>query len=437
MLRQILAVCKKEIKQKLPPAILDCYFQLFPFIGHIIFNYPSRRLKVIGITGTDGKSSTVIFLARILKKAGWKVGFSSSVFINDGNREYFNNKKMTMPGRFFMQKFINRLVKNKCSCAIIEVTSEGIKQKRHLYIDFDVAIITNIKPEHIESHGGFENYKNTKASFFRSLSASFPKNIPKTIIANNNDLEAKSFLKFPARQKISFGRRYSNSQIEFEIIDSNLEKNIIRIFAEKENFIINLKLGGPFVAINAAAAISAAKSLGIKNEICRQALEEIKLVSGRFEIISRNPLIIIDYAHTIAAVSQLLEFTRTQWPGKIIHVFGAAGGGRDKWKRPKLGEISEKFTDISILTEENSFDEKTEKILEDIKQGFQDKNRVLVIPQRKKALEKALELSDKNTLILSTGKGCETVMASVFGKKIPYNEKETLLCLLNKLFPEF
>lgn len=426
-------VLKKKLRKILPIKILNLYFSSYPFLGSLIYNNPSQKIKLIGITGTDGKSSTVIFVAKILQQAGYKVGFFSSVAYGDGEKENTNTFKMTMPGRFFLQSFIKKLVNNRCDFGVIEVTSEGVKQRRNLFIDFDVALITNLKPEHIESHGNFEKYKLAKSEIFKNLSKSFNKDIPKSIVVNGDDKEAKTFLQFDANQKIDFGVG-GNLGVRGEIISSDLFESIFRVYVGEQSAQIKMQSGGPFTMENALAAIAVAQALKIDLKTCAKALESIKNPPGRFEIVSKDPIVIVDYAHTIAAVEKVLSFVRKNWQGRIIHVFGAAGGGRDKWKRPDLARLSEKYTDFSILTEENSFDEPIENILEDISVGFQDNNRIAIIPNRKDAVTKAIEmtLDFKNTLLLLTAKGSETVIAGPFGRKTPYNEKETVLCLLNK-----
>jgi len=421
---ELIFYSKKILKRILPSNFLGLYFSFFPFVGNIIFRHPSHRIKIIGVTGTDGKSSTVIFIARILKNAGYKVGFFSSVLFSDGHEEKKNLFKMTMPGRFFMQKFLADLVKNKCDFAVLEVTSEGIKQKRHLFIDFDVAVCTNIKPEHIESHGGFAQYKQAKSRLFENLKHDFRKGVKKTIVVNGNDVEAKTFLTYDSDQKMTFGLGDQNS-IQGEILKSSISENVIKIVG-KEEAVIDFKIGGPFILDNVLAALTVAYSLGINVSVSKRALENDSSIPGRFEIMSKNPCIIVDYAHTVAAVEKILSFVRCEWGRKIIHIFGAAGGGRDKWKRPKLAELSEKYSDFTILTEENSFDEPVESILGDILNGFRNKNRVKIIPSRVDAVADAIQRSDDTTLLLFTGKGSETVIAGPFGRKIPYNEKETI-----------
>lgn len=422
--------CKKALRKVLPRKLLNVYFSFFPLVGSLIYGYPSRKVKIIGVTGTDGKSSTVVFIARILRSAGYKVGFFSSALFSEGDGEQRNTFKMTMPGRFFMQGFLARLIKNKCDFAVIEVTSEGIKQKRHLFVNFDVAVCTNIKPEHIESHGGFANYKQAKAELFKNLGHGFKKSIEKTIVVNNDDTEAQSFLEYEADKKIAFGFS-KQSFIHGEIEKATLFENVVKIIADGQEEIFELKVGGPFIAENVLAAVATAHALSVSMSVARQALENNPSVPGRFEIITEKPFTIVDYAHSVAAVEKILSFVRHHWEGKITHIFGAAGGGRDKWKRPKLAELSEKYTDFSILTEENSFDEKIENILSDISNGFRNKNRIKIIPRRPDAVSEAMQGSNDQTLLLFTGKGCETVIAGPLGRKISYSEKETIWQILN------
>lgn len=337
-----------------------------------------------------------------------------------------------MPGRFFMQKFLRSLVQKKCDFAILEVTSEGIKQKRHLYIDFDVAAITNLKPEHIESHGNFEKYKSTKATIFQNLQQSHKKDIPKMIIVNDDDVESRDFRKYPADKKISFGSRHT-AVVRGKIITQNLFQNIFTITSGTDTCEINMNLGGPFIRDNVLASVAIATGLGIPLSVCQQALQKITGIPGRFEIVSNDPVIIVDYAHTVAAVERILSFVRKHWPGEIIHIFGAAGGGRDKWKRPLLAGLSERFAGFSILTEENPFDEAEEEILQTLYNGFKDPSRAIIIPDRKDAIREALRRRTPQTLLLCTAKGSETVIAGPFGRKKPYNEKEFIQsCLTRK-----
>lgn len=423
---------KKKLRHYLPKSVLDIYFSMYPVLGHFIFGRPSKKIKLVGITGTDGKSSSVVFTVKLLRDAGYKVGYFSSVFYSEGDKDMTNSFKMTMPGRFFLQRFLKKLVDNSCDIAVIEVTSEGIKQKRNLCMDFDVVLVTNINPEHIESHGGFENYKNTKAKIFKNLLSGSSKGIPKTIIVNNDDEIAKTFASYRADKHISFGKE-SSSTLQLSNISSDFFSSHFSVSYGKERHDISLHAGGPFIVDNVFASLAVACAFDIPLRDSIIALKDIENPPGRFEVVSSDPMIIVDYAHTIAGVEKLLSFVRKNWSKDIVHVFGAAGGGRDTWKRPELAKLSEKYTNVSILTEENPFDEPVIEIIDDICKGFSENRKVYIEEKRASAVKKGFDMVIENKgLLLLTAKGSETVIAGPCGKKYPYNEKETVLCLLHK-----
>ncbi|MDX1608361.1 MAG: Mur ligase family protein, partial [Candidatus Spechtbacterales bacterium] len=157
---------KALIKKLIPEFLLGYYYAMWPFLGALIYSYPSRKLKLIGITGTNGKTTTAHIASHILENAGFKVASISSLRFKVEEHEWPNKLKMTMPGRMKLHRFLRRAVRAGCEYAVIEVTSEGIKQNRHLFLKFDTAVFTNLTPEHIESHGSFEKYKKTKGKFF-------------------------------------------------------------------------------------------------------------------------------------------------------------------------------------------------------------------------------------------------------------------------------
>lgn len=419
---------KKKLRNALPRPLLEVYFWMYPAIGNLIYGRPSSKLRVIGITGTDGKSSTVILTARLLQAAGYKVGFFSSIAYHDGLTERPNTFKMTMPGRLFLQRFLHTLVGNGCDIAILEVTSEGIKQKRHSFIRFDTVVCTNVTPEHIEAHGGFEAYLKAKQELFRHR--------PKTIIVNADDANAAGLTALPAERHVTYGFN-TQADVHGKILTQDLFQTTFEVsMGRKTPTTITLNLGGPFIAYNALAAITVAQSFGVDLASMTSILASIPTIPGRFEIVSHSPLVIVDYAHTVAALERLLPFLRAQWPHEIIHIFGAAGGGRDAWKRPVLAHLSEEWTDRHILTEENSFDEPTKHILDAIRAGFESTENVQVIPKRRNAVKRALKLAQSDSMILFTGKGCETAIAGPHGTREPYSEVETVTCLLKNISSE-
>ncbi len=386
---------KNFLKRIIPNFLLNWYHFVWAFLGAIIYGFPSKKLKVIGVTGTNGKSTVVFLISRILEQAGYKVAALSSIQFKIKNKVWPNNLKMTMPGRLKIQKFLQQAVQSKCQYAVLEVTSEGIKQYRHKFIGFDSIIFTNLTPEHLESHGGFENYKKAKGKLFQAL-----KNNGK-IIVNLDDPSADYFMKFPAKKKIGYT---INSEVKFKL-------NIL----------------GQFNISNALAAMFAAQAEGVSFNKIKLALENIKSIPGRMEFIIKEPFtIIVDYAHTPDALEKVYQVAKQIVSGRLIGVLGAAGGGRDKWKRPELGKIAAKYCDYIILTNEDPYDEDPSRILSEIKKGIKNKAPFEIILDRRKAIKKAISLANQGDLVIITGKGCEPWICVANNKKIPWDDREVV-----------
>jgi len=389
---------KEIIKKFTPSFLLSWYHFILAFLGTLFYRFPSQKIKVIGITGTNGKTTTSEMISKILTEAGYKIASLSSIKFKVGEKERQNNLKMTMPGRFKIQKFLREAVDSGCRYAVLEVTSEGIKQHRHRFINFDMAVFTNLAPEHIEAHGGFENYKKAKGKLFQAA-----KNIH---IINIDDENAEYFLKFPARRKHTYG----------------LEKGDINT----KNTQFKLKLIGDFNIYNALAAICAGLSQGISLDSCKKALEKIEGIPGRMEEIISEPFkIFVDYAFTPNALEKVYQTLTTNYKlpaNRLICVLGACGGGRDKWKRPVLGEIAAKYCDEIIVTNEDPYDENPMEIIEQVADGAGGKAKKIL--DRREAIRESLKLAKAGDMIVITGKGCEPWICASKGKKVPWDDRE-------------
>ena len=408
--------------------IKNIYHFLWAFFSALFFGFPSKKLKVIGVTGTGGKSTVVELTSRIFEEAGFKTASLSSIKIKIGKKEKKNLFKMTMPGRGYLQYFLWQAKKEDCQYVVIEVTSEGILQHRQKFIDFDVACFTNLFPEHIERHGSFENYREAKGKLFQATK--------KIHILNLDDENLKYFLKFPAKKKIGYkidGDKIDGGRtsiIGASIIgaeDIQVLASGIKFFIQNKEF--NLKLLGKFNIYNALTAICIAFSQGIDLETCQKALEKIEGIPGRMEIVIEKPFkVIVDYAHTPDALEKVYQTIHGTWDmkheTKMICVLGACGGGRDKWKRPELGKIAEKYCDKIILTNEDPYNENPLKIIKEIEGGLSQIQNYEKILDRKEAIKKALSLARLEDIVIITGKGSEPWMCLARGRKIPWDDRE-------------
>ncbi len=403
---------KKIVKKLVPHFLLDWYHLGMAFLGALVFRFPSRKLIVIGVTGTSGKSSTVDFISRILEASGKKVASASTVRFKIGDKERKNNLKMTMPGRFAVQQFLRQAVSQKCQYAVIEVTSEGIRQHRHRFIHFNTAVFTNLTPEHIESHGGFENYRTEKLKLFKAT-----KNIH---VLNLDDTNINFFVEIPAEKKYTFGIKNSDADVRAEEITASQSGLAFKV----QDMGFTLQVLGQFNVYNALAAICVAKAQGISLEVCRQALAGVQGIPGRMEVVSREPLVVVDYAHT----PEQLENVYKSFKGKkLICVLGSCGGGRDKWKRPVLGKLAQQYCQEIVITNEDPYDEDPLEIMQQVAGGIdpdQQPNHYRMVMDRKEAIQGALAMAKAEDAVIITGKGSETLMCLANGKKIDWSDAQ-------------
>lgn len=394
---------KDSIKKFIPSFLLSWYHYFLAFSGAVFYCFPSRRIKVIGVTGTNGKTTVASLLAEILEEAGFKIACLSSIKFKIKGEERENALKMTMPGRFRLQKFLKQAVAVDCQYAVLEVTSEGIKQHRHRFIHFEAAIFTNLSPEHIEAHGGFENYKKAKGKLFQVT-----RNIH---IINIDDENSEYFLQFPAEKKYTYG---------WEKGDVN-----------NKDLRLKLRLIGDFNIYNALAAMAAGLSQGIDLKICRRAVEKVGGVAGRMELVIEKPFkVFVDYAFTPNALKKVYRALKPE-NGKMICVLGACGGGRDKWKRPVLGRIAAENCQEVIVTNEDPYDENPMKIIEEVADGAGQGARKIL--DRREAIKIALSLAKEEDTVVITGKGSEPWLVEARGKKIPWDDREIVRDEFRKL----
>jgi UDP-N-acetylmuramoyl-L-alanyl-D-glutamate--2,6-diaminopimelate ligase len=414
-----------KVKRLIPAPVFNFfnppYHLALSYLGALLNSFPSKKIKVIAVTGTKGKSSTTELINTILEQAGHKTALSNTIRFKIDNESKENLYKMSMPGRMFMQNFIRKAVNAGCDYAIIEMTSQGSLLYRHRFIDIDTLVITNISPEHIEAHGSFENYIQAKLNIARQLEKSDKSN--RTIIVNGEDKECSRFLDINVERKIS----YSIHDLDpFIVKDTGLEFTLGRINALSP-------LSGEINLYNIAAAVSLARSENVSDETIIGALEKFKTIPGRLQKIivpGKNIEIIVDYAHTPDSLEKFYKVFRER-NGKKICVLGGTGGGRDAWKRSEMGKIADNFCHEIILTNEDPYDEDPRKIVDDVALGVK-KHKAIIIMDRREAIKQALKMAQDHDVVLITGKGTDPYIMGPKGTKIPWSDAEVVRELISE-----
>lgn len=456
-MNKILSVLKRYLPKNLLERILPAYHYFLSWFSALWYRHPSEKLIVIGVTGTTGKTTSTYLIAKTLESAGYKVGFTSTALFNDGKREWLNDKKMTMVGGFFNQRMMAKMVKNDCHYAIIETTSEGIRQFRHKFINYDSLIFTCLYPEHIESHGSFENYRLEKGKLFSHLKKCKTKyidnkrkvirvsselkklnlsRVKKTIIANGDDNWSGYFLDFWAEEKIVFTKKskekfQGKNYTVFDYGDIKIEPNGISFRADGTDLKLNLLGGFDSINVMCAFCVGAKERLSVRQ--IKNGLEKISGIPGRKELIKEGQpfMIIVDYAFEPQAVEKLYDIVGDMPHGKIIHVLGSAGGGRDVSRRPILGRIAGEKSDYIIVTNEDPYDDIPEIIIDQVAIGAEKTGKTLnkdlfKIPDRRQAIHKALILAQRGDIVMITGKGCEQAICLANGEKIPWDDRKVV-----------
>ncbi len=433
MLNDLKNLIRKLLPKRFYQEVAPLYHGFMAFLATLYYGQPSKEMVLIGVTGTAGKSTTAIMLAHILNQTGHRTGYITTVSSFDGQTETTNQHGLSMPGPWLLQKTLHEFSSRGCKYAVIEATSEGLAQNRQLGIKFDGALFTNLSPAHLDSHGGFENYRAAKTKLFSALKSSG------FLGVNVDDPNYQYFINYQVRKKFGISTREDKlAQTTFPIIRAeNISvTNNLSFEVERTKFEINVK--GSFNASNALLAIGAAQYLGVNLQDSSKALNSFGGAKGRMETVPnhRGLTIIVDYAPEPAPLEQSLRAAQMIPHKKLIHVFGATGGHRDISKRFEFGKISAQFADTIIITNDDVYDSNSEEIATNIKTGIEQSaekkkvSEVLTILNRKQALQKALEIAKTEDLILVTGKGSEQFLVLPNNERIAWEDRKTIEELL-------
>lgn len=405
----------ENISALVVPDMLNSLAVIVPYF----YDYPSKKMRVIGITGTNGKTTTTYLIREILKRAGFKVGLIGTIQMMI-DEEIFPMHNTT-PNVIDLQHIFCEMRDANVDFVVMEVSSHALAEHRVSGIEFDTAVFTNLTQDHLDYHKTMENYKLTKAKLFEMVSRSGRKE-GKTAVINLDDEASAEMLKHSLCEKITYGIE-KNSDLRAEKIDVRADGMSLEV----DEMNLNLHVTGIFNVYNVLAAIGVTKAEKISPEIIKNALENFRSVPGRFErIFADIPFaIIVDYAHTPDGVKNVLETARQITKNKIITVFGC-GGDRDKTKRPIMGRIAAELSDIVIATSDNPRTEDPEKILQDVEVGVKEKIGDKVhekIIDRRQAIFRAVEIAQAGDVILILGKGHENYQI-LKDKTIHFDDRE-------------
>ncbi|MFZ2975940.1 MAG: UDP-N-acetylmuramoyl-L-alanyl-D-glutamate--2,6-diaminopimelate ligase [Candidatus Moraniibacteriota bacterium] len=455
------------MKNLIPQNIKNIYHLAQAVVANIINNFPSRKIKIIGVTGTNGKTTTVQIITKILEESGARVAMASTINFKLGEKEWVNATKFTTLSSFQVQKFIAKAVKANCEYLVLETSSHSLDQKRVWGVRYDTVVITNVTREHLDYHKTIEEYRQAKLKLFKNV---------KNAVVNLDMEKPETFFHFNNEKKLVYSSKYNVESIPYkelknkynnlEIINAEnikLEIDTSKYFIHNTSYILHIP--GLFNVENALAATCVGLAYGISEEIIKTALEKIQGVPGRMEKVlnDRGIEIIIDYAVTPDSLEKVYELIKNIRDNslkiginsRIISVLGACGE-RDRGKRPMMGEIVSRYADYVIVTNEDPYDEDPAQIINEVESGIKITNHksqitnnfqnpkskiqkefikdgnLFRIMDRREAIKKALQLAKPGDIFVITGKGAEEVMA-IDKQRIPWNEKKVILEELEKL----
>ena len=408
---------KRFLSSLFPQPVKNLWHLAQAVLACVWYGFPAKRLTVIGVTGTNGKTTTTQFIARILNAAGKKVALASTINFQIGERAWVNASKLTTLSSWQLQKFLRAAVMEGCQYAVIETSSHALDQNRVWGIPYEIAVMTNVTREHLDYHETMARYREAKCRLFRRARAS---------VVNLDMEDPQYFCGTQEKKRVT----YSAKDAQADLLATDITLDFKGTEFTVDGMPCHLNIPGLFNIENALAALGVARLLEIDLAVAIQALASVTGVPGRMELVPNhmNADIVIDYAVTPDAFEKLYaSILPLKIPGsQIIHVFGACGE-RDRGKRPQMGEIASSYADIIILTNEDPFYEDPEQIIDDIERGVTKKKdkTYFRIFDRREAIHKALSLAEIGDIVLITGKGAEVTMA-LGEKRVPWSERQVI-----------
>lgn len=404
-------------------------------IACAFYGHPSRKLRLIGVTGTNGKTTTTYLVESLLLQAGYRVGVIGTI-----NYRFAGNRveaERTTPESLDLQKVLGDMVSNGVEYVVMEVSSHSLELKRVAGCEFDLAIFTNLTHDHLDFHGDLEHYLNAKLLLFSDLGKDGKKTTPKLALINTDDPFARRVKDVTSTQTWGYGLG-EGADIRASILDLSLEGIESSIESPRGSLRIHSRLIGEHNVYNILGAVGVGIWEEIPPPVIGEGIARVSRVPGRWEMIQGGQkfAVVVDYAHTADALERTLKAARRLCRGRVITVFGC-GGDRDRAKRPIMGEVAARCSDYFIITSDNPRSEDPEKIVAEIEQGvrktYPGRDDYDKITDRREAIEKAIYLARENDLVMIAGKGHETYQILGEGV-IPFDDREVVkICIEKRL----
>jgi len=397
-------MCETKLDLNIPQIIVDSAEQSLAGLANRFYKSPSKELNMIGVTGTNGKTTVTHLVQKIMESSGDKCALIGTLGYKLSSNGEYKEAKHTTPQAPELQHTL-RMIKDeaKIENVAMEVSSHSLVQNRVGFCEYNCAVLTNLTQDHLDYHVTMDRYFNAKAMLFERLKAG------DIAIINEDDSYAERFKNtLKDGVKLYTYAIKSNATLTAKNISFSSKGVSFECITPDKTYPINLSMNGMFSVYNVLAALTVAYAMGLNLDNAIKVLEPVKGVAGRFEIVVQNPLVIVDYAHTPDGLENVLKAAKEITPesNKLICLFGC-GGDRDATKRPKMGAIAEKLADKVVVTSDNPRSEDPQQIITDILTGFKSVNDIIVEVDRGRAIELLKEISDKNDVIVIAGKGHE------------------------------
>lgn len=417
-------VSEMELAQDVPTLVVKDTRRAMAKISTLFYGRPSEAMKIIGVTGTNGKTTVTHIIEDILNKNDEMTGLIGTMYTKIGSQK--KETKNTTPDSLLLQRTFKEMEESKVDTVIMEVSSHALQSGRVRGTDFDIAIFTNLSPEHLDFHKTMDEYKHAKGLLFSQLGNTYQ---GKYAILNADDPVSEYYEEITIADVITYGIT-NDADIQATNLEITPEKTSFDVKIFDETLKISSRLIGKFNVYNILASIAACYTYGVPLNIIQKSINEIKGISGRFETVDVDSpfTVIVDYAHTPDSLSNILATANELKKGNLIVVVGT-GGDRDRTKRPKMAEIATDLADFTVLTSDNPRSEDPQSIIDDMEKGVVSTDYTAIV-DRKKAIEYAVTHAEKDDLIIIAGKGHETYQI-LADKTIDFDDKAITVELID------